>query len=352
MRDLKVLIAEKELFHYRVPFFNKLASQVKHLTVCHCGIKKTGADIRFKEVLLKKSNISRFVFEYGLISLAKDHDVVITKFSLDWVSMISLSLIPGRKFKVIHWGIGVTSDNGFDRNHSKDFLRYFFAKRCDALIFYSDYPVLKYKKHLIPEQKMFVAHNTVEVENDYYTKKEGEYFLFVGSIHKRKKLEELLKAQYILQKRGYVSRLKIIGKGMHRPEVEKFASELGIDSSVSFLGEIKGQELGEHFSRAIATISPGQAGLSVLESMAYGTPFITNVDAITGGERLNIINGVNGFLYEGDAVNLADIMQELLTNKPKQRQMSIEAFAQYNRRRIGTMVEGFLEALKHVTEKD
>src|SRR5690606_685694 len=130
----------------------------------------------FDQVIIPRKKIQHFVIQPGIRDLAKKHDVVITKFDISWFSMITLSLFR-RRFKVIHWGIGVTSNKGFDIDHSKDFIRYFFAKKCDALIFYSDYPVEKYVANKIKREKIFVAPNTVWAPPKDNVNSKGEYFL-------------------------------------------------------------------------------------------------------------------------------------------------------------------------------
>src|SRR5690606_30756171 len=152
--------------------------------------------------------------------------------------------------------------------------------------------------HNVKRQKIFVAQNTIWSPIKQPQNLKGEYFLFVGSLHKRKNIEELLKALAILKAEGINIPLKIVGEGIHRPVLENLATTLNLPE-VEFLCAKTGPSLAEYFSKAIATVSPGQAGLSVLESMAHGVPFITKQDAITGGERLNILNNYNGFLYEG-----------------------------------------------------
>ncbi len=52
------------------------------------------------------------------------------------------------------------------------------------------------------------------------------------------------------------------------------------------------------FSEAILCISPKQVGLTVLKSFGYGVPFVTRRDAITGGEKSDIKDGVNGYFYD------------------------------------------------------
>jgi hypothetical protein len=84
--------------------------------------------------------------------------------------------------------------------------------------------------------------------------------------------------------------------------------ENGLAESVIFHGAIYDEkELSVHFKNALLCISPHQAGLSVAKSMGYGVPFVTYKEAITGGERYHITDGVNGILYENDA-DLVDII--------------------------------------------
>ncbi len=47
--------------------------------------------------------------------------------------------------------------------------------------------------------------------------------------------------------------------------------------------------LKNYFERAICLISPGQAGLTVLKSFAYGIPFVTKYNAITEASVLILL---------------------------------------------------------------
>lgn len=348
---LKVLLIEKDLFHYRIPFFNKLASKVGNLTICHSG-NSLNTEMKFSELILPKRKFFRFILQPGLRSLAKQYDVVITKYDISWLSMMFLSLIPGRSFKLIRWGIGVSTEKGYDKVQLFDRIKFFFAKKSDALIFYSSWPIEKYISGGIPPDKLFVAHNSVSVAYSGYEKKEGQYFIFVGSLHERKNIEEILRAIWILKKRDIMVDFKIIGDGYHKDRLIELVNRLGISSQVDFVGSIRGSDLGDYFTHAIAAVSPGQAGLSVLESMAYGVPFISKSDAITGGELFNIIDGYNGYYYIGDELVLADLMERLFSNPDMQRQLSLNAMEHYIRNRtVEHMVDVFMDAIEYVNRQ-
>jgi len=83
-------------------------------------------------------------------------------------------------------------------------------------------------------------------------------------------------------------------------------------------------QISKLFTKSLLCISPNQAGLSVLKSMGYGVPFVARENAITGGERLNIINNSNGILYNSQA-ELVDIISNSFLNKQEYIEMGRNA---------------------------
>src|SRR5690606_5517370 len=143
--------------------------------------------------------------------------------------------------------------------------------------------------------------NTVEVLpiND----KQGgkDKILFIGSLYRQKKIFELLESykEAVKQFEKKPIGLHIVGNGSEFDKVKSWISDTNLGEHIILHGAIFDEKkLCELFSSAFACISPGQAGLSVLKSFGYGVPFITHIDAITGGERLNIQNMVNGILFD------------------------------------------------------
>lgn len=101
----------------------------------------------------------------------------------------------------------------------------------------------------------------------------------------------------------------------------------------------------------IVCISPDQAGLSVLKSFGYGVPFVTHRDAITGGERLNIENGVNGVLFDSFD-EITEIIKDCAERPECYMEMGKSAKKYYDENRtVRQMVNGFLEAIEFVVNR-
>ncbi|HOK96186.1 MAG TPA: glycosyltransferase, partial [Anaerohalosphaeraceae bacterium] len=141
----------------------------------------------------------------------------------------------------------------------------------------------------------------------------------------------------------------IIGDGDEYKNIQEWLKDNGFSNTINLVGALFDQEkLEPYFRKAFACISPGQAGLSVLTSMGYGTPFVTTKDAITGGEILNIEHGKTGILYEKPE-ELTNILVDISDNPEKYVQMGKDARKFYlANRRPDQMAQAIIDAIEFV----
>lgn len=146
-------------------------------------------------------------------------------------------------------------------------------------------------------------------------------FISVGRIEKDKNLDVILEALAIHLKK-HKAQLILVGNGKFEKEFKKLAALLKIEDRVFFTGKISDRELREIYSLADVYIGAGTAelqGLSVMEGMASGLPILA-VNAVALPELVK--NGVNGYLFELDAEELAGKMEKILRDKKKLEKMA------------------------------
>jgi glycosyltransferase involved in cell wall biosynthesis len=99
-------------------------------------------------------------------------------------------------------------------------------------------------------------------------------FAYVGRLVKEKGLPVLLQAARQLKNAGSHFRLKIIGEGPERANLEKSAIAMGIDSHVGFTGQLQGNALQAALEDVSAVVMPSlweeTAGLAAMEHMMRG----------------------------------------------------------------------------------
>ncbi|MDM9632797.1 glycosyltransferase family 4 protein [Robiginitalea aurantiaca] len=353
---VEVLFITHDLKPYRIPIFNRISDDDSiNLTIAHSGASSNYLNPCINEIKLDLKQLGSFkYFENKLSTLIPNFDVVVCTFYVMNLSFLKLALNPFRKYKMIFWGIGVRASykHKFDAKTPVNYLRYLLAKESDAMIFYSDYARNKFMRRGFPPEKLFVMQNTVEVIEVPNKSSKKDKILFVGSLYKGKMVFELLYAfQEARLKMPSTPRLYIVGNGSEYKAIEKWIENTSNQDNIILHGsEFNEQILSELFQTSIACISPGQAGLTVLKSFGYGVPFITQEDAITGGERLNIVNGVNGLLYKEEE-ELVEIMVDLSLNPDKYTKMGQNAREFYFKKRTPEiMAQGFIDAIDYVVK--
>lgn len=336
MKKYQVIILYNKLFHYRIPIWNCLAEKCD-LTVAYCeggGKVPDGLECKFKTMFLPSVVIKhRIVIQKANIrKLVKNYDAVIAYGDISWLKYSTLPWFS--KTKVVYHTIGASAsyEKGFDQNKSWDKIRAFFYRQASALAFYTDYPIAKYEALGIPKERMFVAHNTVAV-SPIKEKIEKDSILMIGTLYRAKGLQLLLDAYKALKEKCNLPVLNIIGKGPDYEPTKQWIADNGMEDKIKLRGAIYDiNEKAKYFARALACISPKQAGLTVLESMGYGVPFVSTKDAITGGELLNVHNGIDGVVMESES-ELEGVIYDIACNPLKYIEMGEKAQDFYNNNR-------------------
>lgn len=350
---VNVLILQGGIPHYRRPIFEELGRYVNLTIACTEGDFPSG--VHYNTVRIQhKYRIPHIGYFHAadLTRMIRKADVLISPLTTGYLECDILRLIAPR-VKHIRWGIGVPADYNVRYDSTNGYNHYLrMVKHCDAALFYSDYPKVKYAELGIDSGKLFVANNTVIVEA-VNGSVDRSNLIFVGTLYVQKKVDLLLEAYfYAFNEEPSIPDLMIVGDGDQKENLIEMAKKLGINHKVRFMGRIEDEkELSQLFSSAIACISPDQAGLTVLKSMGYGVPFVTLKDAITGGEIFNVQNGVNGVLMDS-IEELPHLIVDIGRNKDKYIEYGKKAYEHYhNHRRPEMMVEGFLQAINYVTKE-
>lgn len=148
-------------------------------------------------------------------------------------------------------------------------------------------------------------------------------FTYFGRLKKYKSVHHLISAFAKLYKEMPEIRLSIIGKGDYRPELEKLAKELEVDSATTFHGFVSNEERNSLLSRSHVVVNTSMKegwGITNIEANACGTPVLV---ADVPGLRDSLKDGKSGLKYEyGDIEGLYGQMKKLANSLELTQQLS------------------------------
>lgn len=342
----KILVQYNYILHYRKAFFNELAKYYD-VTVLHSGKESVAKEDLYKEIIVPVKKIGPIYFQGRVISEVKKtyYDIHIALFDVRWVNTIISIYFKRKKSKFIWWGAWITKS--FIANK----IRLYLTKKADASVFYTYKAKSEFVSLGALDGNLFVANNTfdVGVRIKSYENINKNRILFVGSLDKRKQNDVLIKA--FCNVLSMISKdiiLTFVGNGTEEGFLRALTKEKGLDTRVEFVGRInESEKLQEYYKEAIVAVSFGQAGLSVLQSLGFGVPFITKINAISGGEKSNIKNRINGFFCEDSQASLENTLVKICNNIELAREMGRNAYEYYSRYcTMKNMVQGFIDAIE------
>ncbi|MBI4812664.1 glycosyltransferase family 4 protein [Candidatus Falkowbacteria bacterium] len=164
----------------------------------------------------------------------------------------------------------------------------------------------------VPTEKIRVVYNFVNPPHPPFTKgaKKEDYLLYFGRLSEEKGIDVSVEAT---RKVDDGVKLKIVGDGPERKNLELRIKNLELEDKVEMPGVKHGDELRNLINSAkaivIPSIWPENMPLSLLEAMAAGKIVIASR---VGGMPEIIKDGENGFLFEArDSNDLADKINKI-----------------------------------------
>ncbi len=151
------------------------------------------------------------------------------------------------------------------------------------------------------------------------TKQHPPTILYAGNLVPSKGVDVLLRAVAELVQRGIDCRLKILGEGPARADLDLLAQKLAITTRVIWASFVPQRQMGAEYGSSVVTVLPsrGQAeglGLTLVEALLAGSAVIGTA---AGGIPEVVLHEQTGLIArDGDAEDLATQIQRLLTDAP------------------------------------
>ena len=361
-----VLILQNHIREYRKPLYNGLAERYE-VVVLHSGPPSLNEGDRYREVITPQKLMWRFHLQPNspLGKMIGNFDAVIAMFDIAWPTYLA-PLFWRRRPKYILWG------HWYSTNQFANLVRNHLMKRADRLLMYGGEEIERMVKHGIDPGKIVVSPNTVHIPNAKdFSREPKSSLLFIGRLQagsrRNSKRADILIESFarLLGKIKDDIELDIVGGGEEEGALKQLVVELGVADKVYFHGHIEDSEiLSRLFSKAIALVSPGHVGLSVLQSFGHGVPVVTGkavqyrretqhlhnaltgCKVIMGPEYYNLRHRHNSLLVETQQELVTEL--EKLCNEPGYAaELGRNAYQHYVRERpLSHMLDGFRKAIE------
>ena len=167
--------------------------------------------------------------------------------------------------------------------------------------------------------------------------------LYCGALYPDKRLDLLLSAARIIHHQCPKFVLAIMGDGPNGPWVRSQVEKL---PWVKILGPLRGQAKAAWFCLADVLLNPGLVGLLVLDGFAAGLPMITTATARHSPEIAYLRDGDNGLVAGESPQNYADAVLSLLFDPNERQRLGANALAASLEYSVQNMAENFARGIK------
>jgi len=270
------------------------------------------------------------------------------RFILDWDEHEYAIISRISKNPLYLWTIGV--------------IERFGVKRADALIVVSPYLrqlALKWGYNMarialvqngVDPDNFKVIINQKEMRKKYGV--EGRIAMFLGSLRPQFDIDLVIRAMPLVKKEVEDAKFVIVGGGSDKAYLEKLAKQMGLGSSVVFLGPQPYELVPSLIRMADVVVAPNRRNemnlsrspVKIAEYMAVGTPIVAN--AVGLAEDM-LKDGAGELVYSEAPEEMAEKIVAVLKNKGLAERLAEKSRERVRRlytwERLGAILERFIE---------
>jgi Glycosyltransferase len=166
----------------------------------------------------------------------------------------------------------------------------------------------------LPEERIRVINNGVDLENFESEWSFGNKILFVGHMVSRKGPDRLLDAFKILSSKFSDLELVYVGSGRMKEDLVREVNDSELQDKVSFKKGISDRELVDLYSESVFCLPSGYEGFGMVyvEAMAAGAPVLA-----TEGTAIEevIEDGENGLMTSREPEDIAQKLEKIIEDQ-------------------------------------
>lgn len=339
----KVLVIQRRMTHYRIPFFEALKREMAlrncELIVAYGNgadeekVKNDSAELPWGKHLKTFYAFSgKLCWQPYSAYLSGVDMVVITHENKLIYNLVSQFF--HRRYRIGLWGHGANLQG--DPSSLRERFKRLMAKRADWWFGYTEFSRPFIEQTGFSKDRITILNNSVDtsdladmckkVQPEELNKLKQEFAIngthvgiYVGSMYEEKRIEFMLEAAVKIHDALPSFEFLILGSGPQQFLVEEFCAN---NSWVKYLGVRKGQSKVNVMALAKVMINPGLVGLGILDSFVCGVPMVTTDCGLHSPEIAYLQDGENGLMtdnsmshYVSSVVNL--LQDEVAFNKLK-----------------------------------
>ncbi|MCB5183695.1 glycosyltransferase family 4 protein [Methylobacillus gramineus] len=362
----KVLVIQRRMTHYRIPFFEALRAEFAKRNcelVLAAGTgtpeestKNDSGNIPWAKVLPTHYFANGRICWQSFNSLLGDVDCAV--FALENKLLFNLyaqflSPVP----RVVLWGHGANLQ-GDPKSLREKFKRY-TAKKADWWLGYTPLSRPLIEKSGFPSERISILNNsidTTELKNlrdalnpdelqaikDRLSLNGKKVGIYVGSLYKEKRIQFMLEAAKRIRQDIPEFEFLIVGAGPDSVLVEEFVRS---NPWVHYLGAQKGKDKVALLAISDVMLNPGLVGLGILDSFVCEVPLLTTDCGLHSPEIAYLENHSNGLITEDTLENYAQSVIDLLADEHALLRLKAGCAASAKKFTVENMAINFADAI-------